>query len=107
MLTREFTERAPAACGVGIQVNLPHGSESGSVNLSTLATHETVLEGLQHATDYVHRSGRNPVTHETDGAGITLFGIPTAFFQREILRGTVIALTGAPLTSYTLTDNHF
>lgn len=94
--TAIFKENDHAACGVGLQVDLHHN-----------ATHQIVEEGLKTLADFNYRSGYNPVTEESDGAGIKCYGLATDFFNKTIANGAFITSEGRPLCDLQLVDNEY
>lgn len=91
-----------AACGVGMLVNIP------SEKKTPISSHQLVELGLKNLNDYRYRSGENPVTGESDGAGIKLFGLPVQFFEQEIQSNHFIDANGLPLDPhFKLTENCF
>ncbi len=95
-----YTPTEHAACGVAMIVNLP-----GADGL-THASHECLKEGLKTLALFDYRSGYNPATGESDGAGVRLFGLPTAFFNRKITEGEFLSPEGEMKTTL-LEENNF
>lgn len=65
-----------SACGTGF-----------TVSLKNVASQAIVQDGLKKLAGFGYRSGYNPVTEESDGAGIRFYGLPTAFFQKKLAEG--------------------
>lgn len=66
-----------AACGIGITVQ-------------ENADHALVQEALRKQSGLEYRSGFNPTTGESDGAGIRFYGLSTHFFGQFVTDGTTL-----------------
>jgi glutamate synthase (NADPH/NADH) large chain len=67
------------------------------------ARRSIVEVGITNAANFEERAGYNEVTGESDGVGLTFYGVPTAFWQQRIGQFTH---NQAPL-SLTLKDNNY
>lgn len=84
-----------AACGAGM-----------TINLSRQADRKIVEDGLQRAAGLRYRSGYNPATGESDGAGLRFYGLPTAFYQKQINNSKFLDEQQQPVNA-TLEDKKF
>ena len=98
-------ERDHSACGVSLIVNIPQAVQGGAPFIKT--SRDIVLDGLTVLTNFNYRSGFNPVTEESDGAGIHLYGLATQFFNKKIQANEFISPINAKPLHLTLEANHF
>lgn len=84
-----------AACGAGITVNLDRNS-----------TRTIIEDALKRAASLRYRSGYNPATGESDGAGLRFYGLPTAFYEKKIAEHKFSNETSSPV-SIGLEENTF
>ena len=98
-------ERDHSACGVGMIVNIPHVVEGEAPSITK--SHQIVLDGLEVLANFDYRSGFNPATEESDGAGIRLDGLPTAFFNKKIQANEFISPIDSMPIHLKLEDNRF
>ena len=87
MMTFNKTLQESAACGVGLIVNLPSSMAR--------STRQLVVDGVQMLSSFEYRSGIHPVTDESDGAGVRLFGLSEDFFNQLITKKQFRALDGS------------
>ena len=98
-------ERDHSACGVSMIVNIPRFVKGGAPII--IKSHQMVLDGLQVLSNFDYRSGFNPATEESDGAGIRLDSLPTAFFKKKIQAQEFISPLNDTPIDLVLEDNHF
>ena len=103
---KKFPTLEHSACGVYMRVNVPHydtATQQFVVNFS----HSVVEEGLEALRKLAYRSGYNDITGESDGAGIKLYGLPTAFFNKKITEGHFKTPQGDVLRDPSLQENQY
>ncbi len=102
------------ACGVAMFVNIPNTIDnavkvenSSSLFNAQESSHEIVTDAGAVLKSFEYRSGINPVTEESDGAGICFFGLPTPFFNEQIRKGKFLSTENQPLNDTVLKSGEF
>lgn len=105
LIPTTMNDRDHSACGVGMIVTIPPVVEGPLA--PRMKSHQIVLDGLEVLANFDYRSGFNPATEESDGAGIRLDGLPTAFFNKIICAHEFISPTNGMPLDLILKDNQF
>ena len=77
------------------------------VNLKNIANQKTVRDGLKVLSNFEYRAGFNPVTQESDGAGIRLYGFPKTFYHKKIQNDEFIPVNKKSLNNLILEPKQF
>lgn len=95
-----YGEPSHAACGVGMLVDT-------SWKNGFKGSHQVVVDGIDMLVKLGYRAGFNPVTEESDGAGIRFFGLSAEFFGRKISEGEFLTTQGTILGDLFLREKQF